>query len=86
MAQDRKNSRNCQQALDQRVTTLDQRMGALEQAIYGIINELGRGFGQQQQQITRLEKRIDAVDVGLTGLREAIEARIIAAMLRPEAG
>jgi hypothetical protein len=61
-------------------------MGALEQAIYGIINELGRGFGQQQQQITRLEKRIDAVDVGLTGLREAIEARIIAAMLRPEAG
>jgi hypothetical protein len=61
-------------------------MGALEQAIHGIINELGRGFDQQQQQITRLEKRIDAVDVGLTGLREASKARIIAAMLRPEAG
>ena len=69
--------------LASRVGTLDQRVATLEQAIHGIISEMGRGFGQQQQQIARLEKRIDAVDAGLTGIREelaASEARIIAAI------
>src|SRR4051812_20967603 len=69
--------------LDQRLATLDQRVGTLEQAIHGIIGEMGRGFGQTQQQTTRLEKRIDAVDAGLTALREGLaasEARIIAAL------
>jgi prefoldin subunit 5 len=70
-------------ALDQRLGTVDQRLGALETAIHGIIGEMGRGFGQTQQQATRLEKRIDAVDAGLTALRAAMDAstdRIIAAI------
>jgi chromosome segregation ATPase len=63
--------------------TLDQRMGTLEQAIHGTINEIGRGFDQLQQQVTRLERRIDGVDAELTALREAVDtnaAQIIAAI------
>jgi prefoldin subunit 5 len=69
--------------LDQRLSTVDQRLATLEQAAHGIIGEMGRGFGQTQQQATRLEKRIDAVDAGLTALRAAMDAstdRIIAAI------
>ncbi len=72
--------------LASRVATLDQRVGTLETAIHGIITEIGRGFSQTQQQTVRLEKRIDAVDAGLTDLRSALDAstdKIIAALKEP---
>jgi prefoldin subunit 5 len=63
--------------------TMAARNGTLDQAIHGTINEIGRGFDQLQQQVTRLERRIDGVDAELTALREAVDtnaAQIIAAI------
>jgi prefoldin subunit 5 len=63
--------------------TMAARNGTLDQAIHGTINEIGRGFDQLQQQVTRLERRIDGVDAELTALREAVDtnaAQIIAAV------
>jgi prefoldin subunit 5 len=63
--------------------TMAARNGTLDQAIHGTINEIGRGFDQLQQQVTRLERRVDGVDAELTALREAVDtnaAQIIAAV------
>ena len=53
---------------DQRFTALDARSAGIEQSIHNLIGEVARGFGQQQQQLTRMEKRFDVVDTGLTGI------------------
>ena len=55
--------------LDGRLSGLDGRIAGLEQSFHDLVGEVSRGFGQQQQQITRLEKRIDGVDAGLAALR-----------------
>lgn len=55
--------------VDQMAGTVPARLSAIEQTFHDLVGEVARGFGQQQQQIARLEKRIDAVDAGLTALR-----------------
>jgi hypothetical protein len=58
------------------------RLAALEQSFHDLVAEVARGFGQVQQQMTRQEKRIDAVDNGLASLQAALAdstARIIEA-------
>ena len=70
-------------AQDTRSAGVDGRLAALEQSMHELLGEIARGFGQQQQQITRLEKRLDVVDAGLTGLRSELAAsteRILAAI------
>jgi hypothetical protein len=37
-----------------------------------LIGEVARGFGQQQEQLTRIEQRFDAVDAGLTAIRTTL--------------
>jgi hypothetical protein len=61
-------------ALDTRLTGIDQRFASIEQSIHNLIGETARGFGQQQQQLTRLEQRFDVVDAGLTAIREGLAA------------
>jgi hypothetical protein len=61
-------------ALDTRLTGIDQRFTGIEQSIHNLIGEVARGFGQQQQQLTRIEKRFDAADAGLTAIREGLAA------------
>lgn len=46
----------------------DTRFAGVEASIHGLIGEMSRGFGQQQQQLTRIELRLDAVQAGLTGI------------------
>jgi hypothetical protein len=55
--------------IDGRIAGVEGRLGALEGSFHDLVGETSRGFGQQQQQLTRLEKRIDAVDAGLATLR-----------------
>jgi hypothetical protein len=59
-------------AIDQRFTAIDGRLGTVEQSIHELTGEMARGFGQQQQQLTRIEKRFDVVDAGLTALRDGM--------------
>lgn len=56
--------------LDQRLGTVDQRLTNLEQGTDRLTSEVSRGFGQLQQQLTRAEKRFDALDAGLAALRD----------------
>jgi len=72
---------------DGRLGGIESRIGTMEQSFHDLVGEVARGFGQQQQQITRLEKRIDAVDAGLTALRGELAAsteRIIGAFTATE--
>jgi uncharacterized protein involved in exopolysaccharide biosynthesis len=57
---------------DQRFTAIDSRLATVEQSIHGLTSETARGFGQQQQQLTRIEQRLDAVQAGLTGIGAAL--------------
>ena len=69
--------------VDQLATGLPPRMAVIEQSFHELVGEVSRGFGQLQQQATRLEKRLDAVDAGLSALRgELVDstARIIGAI------
>jgi len=62
---------------------LTPRLAILEQSLHDLVGEMSRGLGQVQQQMARQEKRIDAVDAGLTALRAALSdstARIIQAI------
>jgi hypothetical protein len=54
--------------------TLPSRLTELEQAFHAVADELSRGFGQMQQQLTRNEKRLDAVDRGLSEILAAIKS------------
>jgi hypothetical protein len=56
-------------AQDQR---FDARSAGIEQSTHNLIGEVARGFGQQQQQLSRVEQRFDAVDAGLTAIREGL--------------
>ena len=70
-------------SLSSRTAGIDGRLASLEQSFHDLVGEVSRGFGQMQQQLTRQEKRLDVVDVGLTILRTEITAntdRIIAAL------
>jgi uncharacterized coiled-coil protein SlyX len=60
---------------DQRFTAVDQRLATLEQSIHELIGETARGFGQQQQQLTRVEQRLDALGTGLAGIQETLAAQ-----------
>ena len=53
-----------------RMGVVDQRLTNLEQGLDRLTSRVSRGFGQIQQQLTRTEKRFDAVDAGLGALRE----------------
>jgi hypothetical protein len=65
------------------VDNLTPRVAVLKQSFHDLVGELAHGFGQVQQQMARQEKRLDAVDSGLSALRQEIDdstARIIAAI------
>ncbi len=55
--------------LASRLAGQEGRVGALEQSFHDLVGEVSRGLGQVQQQITRQEKRLEAVDGGLAALR-----------------
>jgi hypothetical protein len=70
-------------AIVPRLAALDSRVAAMEQSFHDLVAEVARGFGQVQQQMTRQEKRTDAVDEGLATLRTELAgstARIIEAI------
>lgn len=52
-----------------RIGGVEARMGVMEQSVHDLATETARGFGQIQQQLTRHEKRFDALDAGLAALR-----------------
>jgi hypothetical protein len=54
---------------DARFSGIDGRLSSLDQSFHDLAGEMSRGFGQMQQQLTRHEKRLDAVDAGLAQLR-----------------
>jgi hypothetical protein len=45
------------------------RVTIMEQSFHDLVAEVARGFGQVQQQMTRHEKRFDALDSGLASLQ-----------------
>ena len=47
---------------------IEARLGVVEQSVRDLATEVAREFGQVQQQLTRHEKRFDALDAGLTAL------------------
>jgi hypothetical protein len=49
--------------------THDQRLATLEQGFHDLVREVSAGFGQQQQQITRIEHRLEGLGTALDGLR-----------------
>jgi hypothetical protein len=72
--------------VDQLASVLPQRLTVIEQSFHDLVGEVSRGFGQMQQQATRHEKRLEAVDAGLTALRAELAentARIIQAIEAP---
>jgi hypothetical protein len=74
--------------VDQLASVLPQRLAVIEQSFHDLVGEVSRGFGQVQQQATRQEKRLEAVDAGLTALRgelAASTARIIQVIEAPRA-
>jgi hypothetical protein len=55
-------------------------MTVLEESLHDLVADVARGFGEVQQQMNRLEKRIDAVADGVASLRAQLAdstARII---------
>lgn len=56
-----------------RFTGIEGRLATVEQSIHELIGETARGFGQQQQ-LTRIEQRFDAVDTGLADIAAALAA------------
>jgi hypothetical protein len=58
--------------LEQIAGGMPPRLSAVEQSFHGLTVEVTRGFGQIQQQLTRQEKRLDALDGGLATLRSAL--------------
>jgi hypothetical protein len=56
--------------LASRFAGMEQRLAVMEQSFHELVGEISRGFGQMQQQMTRQERRLDAVDAGLSSLRE----------------
>jgi hypothetical protein len=52
---------------EQRFVAVDQRLAVKERSIHQLIGEVSCGFRQMQQQLTRGEKRFDAMNAGLAG-------------------
>ena len=68
---------------DGRLGGIEGRIGAMEQSFHDLVGETSRGFGQMQQQLTRHERRLEAVDTGLAALRAELAdstARLLAAI------
>ena len=66
--------------IEGRLSGIEGRIGFLGQSFHEMIGEMARGFGQIQQHITRHEKRLEAVDIGVAALRTDLAdgtARII---------
>jgi hypothetical protein len=55
-------------AIEGHLGVIEGRLGALEGSFHDLLGETARGFGQQQQQLMRLEKRIETVGAGLDAL------------------
>jgi hypothetical protein len=55
-----------------RLGGIEARLGVMEQSVHDLAAEVARGFGQVQQQLTRHEKRFDALDAGLAALPEKL--------------
>lgn len=58
--------------LDQVVSGMPPRLFALKQSFHVLATEVAQGFGQVQQQMARQDKRLDAVDAGLTTLHAGL--------------
>jgi hypothetical protein len=59
-------------ATPHRLTSIDARLGVLEQSVHGLTAEVARGFGQMHQLLARHEQRFDVLDAGLTSIRAAM--------------
>jgi hypothetical protein len=59
-------------ATPHRLTSIDARLGVLEQSVHGLAAEVARGFGPMQQLLARQEQRFDVLDAGLASIRSAI--------------
>ena len=61
-------------AIPPRLTSIDARLGVLEQSLHRLTAEVAQGFGQMQQQMARAEQRFDAVQTGLAELAALLKA------------
>lgn len=59
---------------DGRLGGIDGRIASMEQSFHDLVGEVSRGFGQQQQQLARMEKRFDVVEAGLAALQVNLDA------------
>jgi len=55
-----------------RLTSIEARLALLEPSAHDQAAEAARGFGRVPQLLARQERRLDAVDAGLSSLREAL--------------
>ena len=62
--------------IEGRLGGIEARLGVVEQSVHDLTAEVARGFGQVQQQLTRHEKRFDALDAGLAALPDTLTANM----------
>ena len=55
-----------------RLGGIEARLGVMEQSVHDLAAEVPRGFSQVQHQLTRHEKRFDALDAGLASLPDKL--------------
>jgi uncharacterized coiled-coil protein SlyX len=72
-------------SIDGRFTALDGRMATMEQSIHGLTGEMARGFGQQGQQLTRMEQQIGVLNAGLTEIKTTLAESIRLLTAKPGA-
>jgi hypothetical protein len=49
------------------------RVAILEQSLHELVSAVSHGFGQMQQHLARLDKRMETLDTGLTDVRTALD-------------
>ena len=54
--------------VDNLAGSIPPRLAVIEQSFHDLTGEVSRGFGQMQQQFTRQEQRLNALDAGLAKL------------------
>jgi hypothetical protein len=55
-----------------RLDSIDARLGVLEKTVHDLTTEISRESGLVRQQLTRHEKRFDALDAGLAALSDKL--------------
>jgi hypothetical protein len=58
--------------IDARIGAIDCRVGLLEKSVHDLTTEINRESGLVRQQLTRHERRFDALDAGLAELQAQI--------------